>query len=229
MRHKMKYLLIFLFFALIVFTCAHAAVNPDESQTQINQTETSLLSEMTTNSEEIPEKPFLTKTASNKVLSFTLPSSLKIIEDSAFEGTALVSVDVPESVSYIGERAFANIHTLLGVHIPDKTQFIGKEAFAGSKQVTLTASANSYARTWAKDKGYRFQLLATFSARDGMIQYAFRSGQSFRSPRRESTETADNHMATNTRERRTGRTVGELKASRYKGVAALHIQSRYFP
>ena len=229
MRIKIKYCLILLLLALIAFTFAQAVVNPDDSQTQIISSGLPLPFESCSDTDIPPEGLSFAKTASLKASSFTLPASLQVIEDSAFEGTAIVSVGISESVSYIGERAFANIPTLLGVSIPDKTQFIGKEAFADSKQVTLTASSNSYARTWAKDNGYRFRLLATFSARDGMILYSFQNGQSIRSSRRESTETADNHMATNIRERRTGRTVGELKASRYKGVAALHIQSRYFP
>ncbi len=229
MRIKIKCFLIILLLVIIAFTCAEAAINTNEEQQQTIPTGSAFFSEKLINllygNLEISEDNF---TADNSAPSFNLPSSLRIIDDSAFEGTALVSVDIPESVTYIGDNAFANIPTLLAVHIPDATQFIGKNAFANSKNVTITASSNSYARSWAKDNGLRFQLLVTFSASNGGVSYSFQSDPGFRSSQKERAETTDTSN-TNIRERRTGRTVGELKASRYKGVAALHIQSRYFP
>ena len=52
--------------------------------------------------------------------TFNLPASLQIIEAEAFEGTAIVTVDLPETVETIGERAFANIPTLRQITIPQK-------------------------------------------------------------------------------------------------------------
>ena len=229
MRIKIRHFVIVLFLVLIAFTCAQAAVNPDEKQQQTIQTEPVFLSEKLANlTYESFELSKTNITVANNAPSFTLPASLQIIDDSAFEGTALVSVDIPESVTYIGENAFANIPSLLAVHIPDATQFIGKDAFTNSNKVTITASSNSYARTWAKDNGFRFQVLATFSASNGGGSYSFQSDPGFRSSQKERMESTDTSN-TNIRERRTGRTVGELKASQYKGVAALYIQSRYFP
>ena len=41
--------------------------------------------------------------------SFKLPDSLTVIEDSAFEGAVSIgTVDIPESVSSIGESSFAD-------------------------------------------------------------------------------------------------------------------------
>ncbi len=227
MRNKFMYFLMILLIALIAVAYAQAAVNTEESISSIDWTKKIAILEEKAEPEENDNNSFIAS-ADQNTPSFRLPSSLQIIDDSAFEGTALVSVDIPESVAYIGDNAFANIPTLLAVHIPDATQFIGKGAFANSKNVTITASSNSYARTWAKDNGLRFQLLATFSASNGGVSYSFQSDPGFRSSQKERTETTDTSN-TNIRERRTGRTVGELKASRYKGVAALHIQSRYFP
>ena len=229
MSIKIKHLLILLFIALIAFTCAEAAINTSEGEQQTIPTGSVFFSEKLINllygNLEVSKANF---TADNNAPSFNLPSSLRIIDDSAFEGTALVSVDIPESVTYIGDNAFANIPTLLAVQIPDATEFIGNNAFGNRKNVTITTSSNSYARTWAKDNGFRFRLLATFSASNGVVSYSFQSDHGLRSSQKERAKTTDTSN-TNIRERRTGRTVGELKASRYKGVAALHIQSRYFP
>lgn len=157
-----------------------------------------------------------------------LPDSLQFIDDSAFEGTALGAVDLPSGVTYIGDRAFANIPTLLSVKIPDDTQYIGKDAFNNSKQVILTASANSYARDWAKKNGLPFQLLVTFNAGNGTTQSTIQPNRNTHPSQKESADTTEK-TNTNNRERKTGRSVGELKASQNKGVAALYIQSRYFP
>lgn len=229
MRIKIVHLFILLILTLIVFTCAQATVNPAEEQPQTFPTESIIICIKNINLKdkniEIPET---IKTVAQNTISSTLPFSLQVIDDSAFEGTALVSVDIPESVTYIGDNAFANIPSLLAVRIPDATEFIGKDAFANSNKVTITASSNSYARTWAKDNGFRFRLLATFSASNGGVSYSFQSDPDFHSSQKERMESSGT-ANTNIRERRTGRTVGELKASQYKGVAALYVQSRYFP
>ena len=218
MRSRFKiFLFALLILTLFAFTCAQASAPSGEDLRPSELLDEYVLSREAKAPETAQTKP-----------SFTLPASLQIIDDSAFEGTALVSVDIPESVTYIGDHAFANIPTLLSVHIPDTTRYIGKEAFTNSRQVTITASANSYARDWAKENGFRFQLPVTFSAGNGMVQYVSRDDQGFRSSRRERTETTDNPTI-ETRERRTGRSFGELKAAQYKGVAYLYIQSRYFP
>ena len=60
---------------------------------------------------------------------FQLPVSLRVIEDEAFEGTAIVSAALPDSVESIGERAFANISALRSVKIPNATKEIAKSAF----------------------------------------------------------------------------------------------------
>ena len=223
MKNKIRLFLLFAFLPLITFACAQAVNNTEENKLSINPTNTWAFYVKTVILAESDKTIDIQATP-----SFTLPTSLHIIDDSAFEGTALVSVDIPETVTYIGDNAFANIPSLLAVRIPDATEFIGKDAFANSNKVTITASSNSYARTWAKDNGFRFQLLATFSASNGGVSYSFQSDPGFHSSQKERMESSDT-ANTNIRERRTGRTVGELKASQYKGVAALYVQSRYFP
>lgn len=88
--------------------------------------------------------------------TFQLPASLRVIEDEAFEGTAIISASLPDSLERIGERAFANISALRSVKIPDATQEIAKNAFAGSSQVSIIASSGSYASAYAKENGLAY-------------------------------------------------------------------------
>lgn len=87
---------------------------------------------------------------------FNLPASLRSIEEEAFEGTAIVSVRLPEKVESIGERAFANIPTLWLIRIPDATKTIAGNGFEGSDQVTIVAAPGSYARAYASENGLRY-------------------------------------------------------------------------
>lgn len=93
-----------------------------------------------------------------------LPASLQEIGDEAFEGTAIVKIEVPETVAIIGDKAFANISTLSTIRIPATTKSIALTAFDGSNNVTINAAPNSYARKFAKAAGIPFAPIATFCA-----------------------------------------------------------------
>lgn len=86
---------------------------------------------------------------------FHLPSSVKVIEDEAFSGTAAESVVLQDNVEFIGEKAFADIPTLSDIYIPKTTQFIAENAFWGV-DVTIHGIEGSFADQWAKERGYRF-------------------------------------------------------------------------
>jgi hypothetical protein len=65
--------------------------------------------------------------------SITLPSTLTIIENSAFSGDgALASITIPSSVISIGNSAFVSCHSLASVIISADSQLqsIGSEAFS---------------------------------------------------------------------------------------------------
>ena len=69
---------------------------------------------------------------------------LKTINRGAFMGAeALTSVQLPDSLVYIGDEAFAN-SGLATVTIPDSVQYIGSRAFNQAKEVTLGGSVNSF-------------------------------------------------------------------------------------
>lgn len=95
---------------------------------------------------------------------FELPESIKIIEEEAFEGTAIVKAKLPHGVEQIGSRAFAKIKTLLNIHIPTTAKTIAASAFSGSDSVTISVASNSYAWKYAKANSFRFVLFETFNA-----------------------------------------------------------------
>ena len=178
--------ILFLVVLLVVFTCANAAVpengiqgnsasrfqgdiqarNHSNIVTKIN----TRLADKT--EQRIRRQSKIRKDTDNieEIPTFRLPSSLQIIEDEAFEGTAIVSVEIPETVESIGNRAFANIPTLHSVRISPNTKHIAKTAFADSDQVVLTGTSNSYARTWANENGFPFVPIAVITANNQTTQ-----------------------------------------------------------
>ncbi len=153
---------------------------------------------------------------------FKLPASLKIIEDEAFEGTAIVSVDLPESVESIGDRAFAGIPGLRVVKIPEKTTYIAATAFAGSNHVMITGVPGSYARTWARENGVPFAPVTYITANGQTVQTG--SYQEFESIgfSMESADEGDKNATA-------GKTVREISDERYEEGIAYHIHGRAPP
>ena len=88
---------------------------------------------------------------------FILPDSLQIIEDEAFEGTAVRTVILPDSFLFIGESAFGDIQTLREVYIPESTIFIADSAFLGESFYIIYGIAGSYAEDWAKEHNVPFE------------------------------------------------------------------------
>ena len=85
-----------------------------------------------------------------------MPESLVILEESAFEGTAATMVYLPDGVSVIESRAFADMPNLKVAFIPKSVREIGKDLFGSVKDVTLIGVAGSPTQDWAKRNGYRF-------------------------------------------------------------------------
>ena len=105
-----------------------------------------------------------------KESQITLPTSLTIIEDEAFVGTAITNVVLPENVEVIGDYAFANIQTLMKISIPNKTAYIGKNAFKDSTNVKITGAPKGYAKTWAHEHGIPFNPITSFYAFNNTVQ-----------------------------------------------------------
>lgn len=214
MRSAIRIIILSLFLTLIVFTCANAAVNSDDNPQLPASTQTIWFKSQM--AEEAAEK---------QQTESTLPAALQIIDESAFEGTALTSVKLPESLEYIGDKAFAHIQSLRSIHIPDSTKFIGKDAFTGSGQVSIIAYANSYARTWARNNGIPFAPIAAITASSGAPQI---TGLSPGKTTREQL-TSDETIQAPQYSEQNGRTEGEIKAAKHEACFAFSVQGRSPP
>lgn len=106
--------------------------------------------------------PSNVKTLNNSVLSqckrltkVELPNKLQIIGNQAFNGcSALANITIPRSVSKIGEGAFAYCDNLSKLIIPSSVSNIGIHAI--SKNTTIIASTNSYAKAYAHENGLKY-------------------------------------------------------------------------
>ena len=73
---------------------------------------------------------------SNLSGSLTIPDSVTGIGKEAFEGCALRSIDLPQGLITLGERAFKNCKGLTSVIVPDACTLMGKEAFRECSSLT---------------------------------------------------------------------------------------------
>ena len=91
--------------------------------------------------------------------SWDEPTGITSIGKSAFEGryvtheVTLISVTISDSVTSIGEKAFAT-NQLTSVIIPDSVTFIGDRAFATNQLTSITIGANVVLGTYGLDKYY---------------------------------------------------------------------------
>ena len=81
----------------------------------------------------------------------TPPAGLTTIEESAFEGVAARTVRLPEGVTSIGSRAFADCPNLRHIYIPGSVTKISGDAFDGISELYLYGSRGSAANDYAKD------------------------------------------------------------------------------
>lgn len=87
--------------------------------------------------------------------SVSLPNSLSQIGESAFAGCKnLKSVVIPVGVTHIGGGAFIFCEGLIDVYIPDTVSEIGNGAFLSAHSVTLHVSSGSYAESYANREAY---------------------------------------------------------------------------
>ena len=82
-----------------------------------------------------------------------LPSSLTTVEEEAFEGIAASVVDVPESCTGIGDRAFRNCPNLTQIRIPADCE-LGTDVFDGCEIVVVFGTEGSPAEAYCKDPAH---------------------------------------------------------------------------
>ncbi len=89
-----------------------------------------------------------------------MPAALKEIQDEAFMGSAMQQITLPEGITSIGSKAFAECADLLLVVMPDTVESIEIDAFENSDQVLLLCSSEeSYAAQWAALNGIEAEIL----------------------------------------------------------------------
>lgn len=81
---------------------------------------------------------------------FVFPSSLQLIDEEAFEGTAVKTVIFPNGFIRIENDAFANSRHLTDVYFPPTTQYISETAFSSDKNYIIHGVKGSYAEEWAQ-------------------------------------------------------------------------------
>ena len=88
-----------------------------------------------------------------------LPENLTRIDAEAFYQT--VSADevvLPEGVTSIGSRAFAESR-ISKINLPSSLTYIAEDAFANCKNLTAMVQEGSYAHGWCMENGVRFELV----------------------------------------------------------------------
>ena len=88
-----------------------------------------------------------------------LPSSLQVIEESAFEGTGALVVALPEGVRVIQQHAFANAVQLMHINLPGTVESLGEDIFEGDRSVTIHGRPDSKAQDYARRYRIRFRSL----------------------------------------------------------------------
>lgn len=91
--------------------------------------------------------------------SAMLPSSLRVIEDYAFEDSAFTHVYIGDQVTCIGSGAFKNCTGLLQIRIPDSVTEIGTDAFSGCDDLVILCGENSAALRYAQDNDIAYQIV----------------------------------------------------------------------
>lgn len=91
------------------------------------------------------------------VPDFILPSALVRIESEAFLGASFTYAVLPEGVTTIASRAFADCANLVQIYIPENTTSIAADAFTGSGLKVICGASGSYAEFYAGKYGYEFK------------------------------------------------------------------------
>jgi hypothetical protein len=85
----------------------------------------------------IKEEAFERVYKNGKLIGVTIPNSVTYIGNRAFSDNKLTSVTIPNSVTHIGEYAFSS-NKLTSVTIPNSVTYIGIGAFVGNKLTGVT-------------------------------------------------------------------------------------------
>ena len=94
----------------------------------------------------------------NKITGLEIPSSVRIIDESAFESCKnLRRVTIEDGCTHLGHRAFADCTNLEEMILPGSVRQIDEEAFLHCEKLTICAPKGSPAETYAFNHGIKFQ------------------------------------------------------------------------
>lgn len=150
------------------------------------------------------------------------PLSVTIIEDEAFAGTSITSIALPETVTMIGDRAFANIYSLRSIRIPQTVTSIAKTAFVGSDHVIISAVSDSYAQKWANENKVPFVPITLVYASTEIVGVS--ASSDFRSK-----EIVDTEYIETKEINKDWRKLEEIHIIGYIEIMAYHVQGRSPP
>lgn len=89
----------------------------------------------------------------------TLPEGLLALEEEAFSGTSdIQTARLPQSLTLVGSRAFADCEALLSVYFASADAEIASDAFEGCENLTIYAPADGSVASFARENGIRFAL-----------------------------------------------------------------------
>ncbi len=101
---------------------------------------------------------FVAITAAMSAPDFVIPPNTLRIEEEAFSGAKMSVVYIPDSVTFLGSRAFENCMNLKEIRIPDSITEIPFSVFTGvpKSQLIIFGKPGSAAQTFANSEGIRF-------------------------------------------------------------------------
>ena len=88
--------------------------------------------------------------------TITLPSAVKEIEEEAFAGISASVVKIPDGLTTIGQKAFANLPNLREIYIPASVTQIEENVFQNSPQVVVYGYPGSKAEEYARQNDIQF-------------------------------------------------------------------------
>ena len=109
--------------------------------------------------------------------SYTVPSTVKKVADSAFFENSIAKVTISEGVTHIGNAAFSGCENLKEISIPASVTHIGTEAFSRCARISSFKadknnryySSDSYGVLFNKDKTELIQYAVGNSAKSYTI------------------------------------------------------------